>query len=266
MSASTSTGRLVSKREPQCGSADLVGARARPDDPRPAPARRRPGSATRSPSGQCASTSLRALAGVANHPGVVVAEPRRRRCTTPRGAGVGRRAGHHAGGRPGCTCSPCGPGTWPSARPRRRRRSRRTSVVGRSRPMSTRFARPHVRREHGAEPARPAGNGEQVNGGVDGRAGDRAGSDVDALLGMSTATTGIASASTSAKDVGRVGPQRPGAGDADHAVDDDEIGLSRRRCRHIRRPARRKAGQTLLMGAFRIEQYRVGGRASAAQE
>ena len=72
-------------------------------------------------------------------------------------------------------------------------------------------------------------------------------------LGMSTATTGMASPSTAAKTSAASSRSGPDPGDTDHAVD-DEIG-----CRGdaVDDPAAGLAegGQTLLMGAIRFEQY-----------
>ena len=113
-------------------------------------------------------------------------------------------------------------------------------------------------RVHGLEAAERHGQR-----GVDGRTGDRAGSAVDAagdVDGDDRDRCGI----DRLEDVGRVRPQRPGPGDTDHAID-DEIG-----CRGdaVDDPAAGLAegGQTLLMGAIRFEQYRVGGHAAAPQE
>ena len=82
-------------------------------------------------------------------------------------------------------------------------------------------------------------------------------------LGMSTATTGIAQRVDFRENLGGVRAQRSRAGDTDDPVD-----------HQIRRPANAvddpatgfaERGQALFVGALRLEQYRVGGRAAAQQ-
>ncbi len=98
-----------------------------------------------------------------------------------------------------------------------------------------------------------------MNGGT----GDRAGRNVDAagdVDGDNRDRGGI----DSLEDFGRVRPQRPRSGDTDNAVD-DEI-RSRRNLFDDPPAGFPKCRQPLLVGTFRFEQYRVGGRAAAAQK
>ena len=83
-------------------------------------------------------------------------------------------------------------------------------------------------------------------------------------LGMSTATTGIAASSAPANTSaasGRSGPdpEMPTTPSMTRSVVAATLST-------IRPPACGERCQTLLVGAFRFEQYRVGGRAAAAQE
>ena len=100
-------------------------------------------------------------------------------------------------------------------------------------------------------------------GGVHVRAVGGAGLHVDAA-GNVDCHDGNARLVDGGEDLGRVGSQRARTGDADDAVD-HQIGC----CRDAFHDSAAGAGerrQRRLVGAFRVEEHRCGGRASAAQE
>ena len=111
---------------------------------------------------------------------------------------------------------------------------------------------------HGLEAAE--GDGRR---GVHGGAGDRTGRHVDAAGGVDGDHRNLRGID-SGEHLGRRRPQRTGAGDADHTVD-DEIGC-RRDTIHDAAAGLPECRQPLAVGVVRAEQHRVRGRAAAAQE